>query len=196
MLYERSAPANFSLSLLRPGMTGIGMIKNPAGLGFGLVLGRIRAVTLLPVELGCAEKKLGAKLPSHDAVPQIDPERKITMRLDPSLVHVADNRLRGRANNEWLLELLPASNGHDGELRREAFDVLLLLLEKRLRDEERKRGVLHTQLLKTRIELALDPFPHRPAVRPNHHAAAHRRVVGELRTEHELVVPLREVFGP
>src|SRR5690606_3266284 len=37
-------------------------------------------------------------------------------------------------------------------------------------------------------------LPDRPAVRAHHHAAAHRRVVRQLRLQDELVVPLVEVL--
>src|SRR5438093_435457 len=76
-----------------------------------------------------------------------------------------------------------------------AYDVILLALEEALRNEEWEIGVLMTRRLEHVIEGALHSLPDTVAIGTNHHAAAHRRVVGELRAQDDLVVPGAEVLG-
>ena len=44
------------------------------------------------------------------------------------------------------------------------------------------------------VQRLLNVLPQRPAVRPDDHAAAHRRVIGQLGFQNQLVVPLRKIF--
>src|SRR5262249_56001542 len=90
----------------------------------------------------------------------------------------------------------PAAADRDHrELGREALDVLLFLLEERLRDEHRERGVHVAGGLEASVERGLDVLPQRPPVRLHDHAAADRSVVRQVGAQHELVVPLVEVFA-
>src|SRR4030095_4170250 len=169
-------------------------VDHLARLGLGLVVGAVGRVALLPPELEGAEKELGAKLPADDAVPLIDEHGQVAIRLDPLRVRVTDDRLRRRPHHQRLGQLLAAADRDHRELGREPLDVLLFLLEERLRDEERERGVHVAGGLETSVERRLDVLPQRPAVGLDDHAAADRRVVRQVGAQHELVVPLVEVF--
>src|SRR2546430_8595307 len=67
--------------------------------------------------------------------------------------------------------------------------------EKALGDEQREVGVLVACRLEHGIQGGLHQLPHAVAVRPDHHAAAYRRVVRQLGLHDDVVVPLAEVLG-
>jgi hypothetical protein len=74
---------------------------------------------------------------------------------------------------------------------RESFDVLRFLLDEAHRDEQREARVLVARGLEASIEVGLDLFPDRVAVRPDHHAALDdARGLGELRLRDDVLVPL------
>ncbi len=83
---------------------------------------------------------------------------------------------------------------HHGGLRGEPLHVLGLLRQQALGDEHREVGVLVARLLEHIVERALDELPDGVPVRADHHAPTNGRVVGELRLQHDLVVPGREVL--
>src|SRR5258708_7326641 len=72
---------------------------------------------------------------------------------------------------------------------------MFFLFDKTFRDEQRKCHVLVAAGLEARIQCLLNVFPERPAVRPHNHAATHRSVVGQLRLQNQLVVPLRKILS-
>src|SRR5436190_20502254 len=82
----------------------------------------------------------------------------------------------------------------EGDLLRESLDVLGLLREVAHRDEEREVRVLMARRLDHVVERALHQLPDAIAVRPDHHAPAHRGVIGELRLHDDIAVPLAEVL--
>ena len=71
---------------------------------------------------------------------------------------------------------------------------MLFLVDKAAGNQQRKRHVLVPGGFEAPIQPLLNVFPQRPAVRPHDHAAAHRRVVRQLRLQHQLVVPLRKIL--
>ena len=92
-----------------------------------------------------------------------------------------------------LLQLLAAAAGDPGHLRGESLDVLGLALQHRFRDEEREVGVLDAGRLDPGVEPVHHPLPQPIAVGPDHLAAAHRAIVGQLRLAHDLDVPAVEI---
>mgnify|MGYP003693733085 CR=1 FL=1 len=84
---------------------------------------------------------------------------------------------------------------HPRALGREALDVIGLELEQRFGNQHRKVGVLVAGGLDPVVEQPLHVLPQRVAVRADRHAAAHRRVIGELRLADHLGVPAREVVA-
>src|ERR1051325_2464811 len=108
---------------------------------------------------------------------------------------MVDDRLRRGADDQRLVELLAAAVGDDRRLGREALDMLRLLLEEALRYEQREVGVPVARLLEHVVERALHPLPDAVAIGANDHAAAHRRVVGQLGAKNDFVVPGAEVFS-
>src|SRR5256885_951207 len=79
-------------------------------------------------------------------------------------------------------------------LLRESFDVLGLLREVAHRDEEREVRVFMARRLDHVVERALHQLPDAVAVRPDDHAPAHRRIVGQLGLGNDVAVPLAEVL--
>ena len=71
---------------------------------------------------------------------------------------------------------------------------MLLLVDEAARNEHRERHVLMAGGLEAAVERLLDVFPQRPAVGPHDHAAADRRIIGELRLDDQLVVPLGKIL--
>ena len=71
----------------------------------------------------------------------------------------ADHGLRRGPDGERLLQLLAAADRHPGALRREALDVLLLLLQEALGDEEREVGVDVAGLLDAPVHVRLHVLP-------------------------------------
>ena len=140
-------------------------------------------------------KSLRAQFPAHHAVPLIDQHRQVAVRLNPLRIGIADDRFRGRADHQRLFEFFAAAVGHDRQFRGKSRDVGFLLFDEAARDQQRKRGVQVTGGLEPPVKRLCDVFPQRPAVGTHDHAAAHRRVIGQLRAQHQLVVPLGKVFG-
>jgi hypothetical protein len=85
--------------------------------------------------------------------------------------------------------------GDDRALLGEALDVLGLLLEERQRDEQREVRVDVAGVLEHAVEDPLHVLPQRVAPRLDHHAAAHRRVLGQVGGLDDLLVPLGVVVG-
>src|SRR5207249_7649438 len=99
-------------------------------------------------------------------------EWQIAIALHPLREHVVDDRLRRRPKDQGLIELLAAPVRDNGELWREAFHVLGLLLHEALGNEKREVGVSMPGFLEHVIESALHPLPDAVAIRANDHAAA------------------------
>ena len=102
---------------------------------------------------------------------------------------------RRRPDDEPLFELFVAAAGDPRHLRREPFDVLLLLHQEALGNEQREVRVHVAGRLEPRVEQPLDVFPDRVAVRPDDHAALDGRVVGQLGAADDVEIPAREVLG-
>ena len=76
----------------------------------------------------------------------------------------------------------------------EAFDVLRLFFQERLRDEQRKVSVLVTRRLEHLIERLLDVHPNGVAPRLDDHAAAHVGIFRQIGGGDHLLIPLGIVF--
>ena len=128
---DRHRPARVSQSLRV-------QVENHPRFGFGLLRGLVRGVPFLPEELGRAQERPRHLLPAHDVRPLVDQDRQIAPRLHPLRVHRADDRFRGRTDDQLLFELLAAAVRDVGDLRREALDVLRLLVQQALGNEQRE----------------------------------------------------------
>ncbi len=136
------------------------------------------------------------KFPADDAVPLVHQHGQVAVGLDPLRPHVADDGFRCGTKDERLGEFFAAADGDDGEFGREAFDVMLFFFDEAFGNQQGERDVLVAGGLEASIQGLLNVFPERPAVGTHDHAAAHRSVVGELRLQHQLVVPLRKILRP
>ena len=71
---------------------------------------------------------------------------------------------------------------------------MLFLVDKTAWNQQRERHILMTRGLEAAVERLLDVLPKCPSVRAHDHAAPHRRVIGELRLDDQLVVPLGKIL--
>ena len=161
----------------------------------------VRGVPLLPQELHRPQEEPRAQLPAADVGPLIDQERQVAVALHPVGEGVADDRLRRRPDDQRLLDLalrleaalrvrLEPRVRDDRALHREAFDVVGFLREEALRDEEREVGVDVPRRLEAPIEAVLEHLPDGIAMRLDDHAAAHRRVLGQVTGLDHVQIPL------
>ena len=155
----------------------------------------MRRVAFLPEKLGRAQEGPRHLLPADDVRPLVDQHGQIAPRLNPLLVHHAEDRLGGGPDDQLFLELLGAAPGDPGDLRRKALDVLRLAHQQALGNEEREVRVHVARGLEPIVQLALDVFPDGVAVRPDHHAALDRRVVGQFRLADDVQIPAGEIGG-
>ncbi len=154
-----------------------------------LGLGLVRGMAFLPEELGRPEERARHLLPPHDVRPLVDEHRQVTPRLDPLLVHHAEDRLGGGPHDEPLVELLGAALGHPRHLRREALDVLGFAEQQALGNQQREVRVHVAARLDAAIQLLLNQLPDGVAVRPDDHEALDRRIVGQFRLPDDVQIP-------
>jgi hypothetical protein len=170
-------------------------VEREQGLPHGISLIHVRGVTLLPQELGGAQEHPRPHLPADHVRPLVEQQRQIPVRADPLGHHLADDRLRGRPDDQRLLELLAAGVGDDRQLRRETLDVLGLALQVARRDQQREVGVEVTGLLDAPVDVGLQQLPHPVSVGADYHCAPDRAAVDQLALEDDLVVPGGEVLA-
>ena len=113
--------------------------------------------------------------------------------MDNIAVMLAEQRLRGRTDAVALLQLIIAAHRDPRALRREALDVILLLLQQRFRDQHGHINILCTRLLKLRIQKLLDILPDRVAIGTVNEHSLDGGVVDQLRLFAHIGVPLGKI---
>src|SRR3989440_12704247 len=93
---------------------------------------------------------------------------------------MADDGLRRWTNYQGFRKFFSAANGDNRKLWRKSLDVVFLLVDEAAGNQHRKRHVLMAGGLESAVKRLLGVFPQRPAVGAHDHAAAARRLVGEL----------------
>ena len=88
----------------------------------------------------------------HDVVPLVELDWQVSVGLDPLGVGRVHDGLAGGTNRDGLGKLGLARPGHPGHLRREVGDVVLLLLQRRLRHEDGEVAVLNAELLNLAVK--------------------------------------------
>ena len=83
--------------------------------------------------------------------------------------------------------------GYDGAFLSKSVYVRCLFAEVAFRNKKREVGILVARLLKPSVEFRLHALPNGVAVRLDDHAAAHARILSEIRLNNELVVPFAVV---
>jgi hypothetical protein len=203
MEYVRDAPANFSLELFCPSSTGMEYVfrkrlidaEHAQRFFVCFSFGFVRGVPLLPEEFGRAQERPRHLLPSDDVRPLVNEHGQIAPGLDPLRVHRADDRFRGRPDDQLLLEIFRASLRHPRHLWRKAFDVLGFAHDQAFGNEQREVRVDVPGLFESAIEVLLYQLPDGVSVRPDHHTALDRRVVRQLGAPDNVQIPAGEVFG-
>ena len=67
-------------------------------------LGLVHGVPFLPQEFRSAQEQSGPHFPAHNIGPLIDQDRQVAIRLHPLRVGCANDCLRRRPNNQWLVQ--------------------------------------------------------------------------------------------
>ena len=159
-----------------------------------LLFGRVHGVSLLPEELTGAEERTGRLLPAHHRTPLVQHLRQIAIRVHMLRIVIAEQRLRGRAHAEALLQGLKAALRDPGDFRREALDMIFLLVEKTLGNKKRHVAILYACRLEALIQKALDALPDCISGGLNDHTAFDARIVAELCLPHNVGIPLCEIL--
>ncbi len=172
------------------------LVEPHHGLVPRVVRGRVCGVALLPEELLRAEEGLRLRrLPAHDRAPLVHAQRQVAVAPHPLADVGGNDRLRGWADGEALLELLRAGLGHPRDLGVEPLDDVLLAFEVRLGDEHGEVGVLDPRIFELRVEEPLQTLPDGVGARAGDDESAHPvgAVVGQSRLLYDLGVPLAGV---
>jgi len=170
--------------------------ENPERLLLGLGLAGMGRVAFLPEKLGGSQKQPGPELPADHVGPLVQQHREIPVALDPLRQHRVDDRFGGGTHDQRLLQQLAAPMGHHGGFGGKSLDVFRFLRQKTLGNEEREIRVLMPGVLEHPVEATLHLLPDGIPVGTDHHAPAHRTVIGEFGAQHEFVVPGVEVLRP
>ncbi len=161
-------------------------------------------VPLLPQKLGRAKKQAGTHLPAHHVGPLITENRQIAIRVNPVLICVPDDSLRGGAHYELLFEpgirvdndpltvgiVLETIVGNHSALFGETLHMVRLLAEKRFGYEQREIGVFVPRLLEHLIESGLHLLPNSITVRLDNHTSAYGRIFRKARFNYQIIIPL------
>ena len=183
-------------------------LKHLACLFFGLFLGGVGSVALLPEEFRRTEEHAGAHLPAENVCPLVDEDGEIAIGVDPVLICVPDDGLRSGADDKLLFKtcvginndsvsvgvILKAVVGDHRTFLGEAFNVVGLAAEEALRNQKREVSVDMSGFLEHIVELTLHLFPDRISVGLDHHTAAHSALFGEIGLHDQLVIPLRVII--
>ena len=178
------------------------------GLLDSLLARGVRRVALLPQEFGGAQEQARTHLPAHDVRPLVAQDRQVAVRLNPVLIGIPDNGLRGRTHDQLLFELgvgiddnalafgivLQTVVRHHGALLGKALDVVGLFREERFGDEQREIGVLMPRILKHLVQRVVHLLPDGIAIGFDDHTTAYGRILGQPRLHDQIVVPLRVVL--
>ncbi len=153
-------------------------------------------MALLPKELGGAQEHARAQLPADDVGPLVDQNRQVAIALDPLREEMADDGFRRRANDVGLFQFLAAGDGDHRQLGRKAFHMLGFLLQKTLRDQQRKINILMAGGFEAIVQLALQHFPDGVAVGLDDHAAFDDfGRLGHVAMKHDVLIPGSEVLA-
>ena len=175
---------------------GIDVIEDHKRFGLGLGLGGMDGVAFLPEELGGAQERAGAHLPTHDVGPLVDQDGQVAVRANPFGVEVTDDGLGGGTDNVGLGELFAAGTGDLGDFGGKALDVLGFFGQKAFGDEQGKVRIDVTALFDAAVEAGLNAFPDGIAGRFEDDTAADDfGIVGQVGFTDDIEVPLRIVFG-
>ena len=129
--------------------------------------------------------------------------------MDPVLIRVPDDGLRGRTHDEFFFELgsgidldtalilLGAQTvmGYHGTLLGKTLDVLGLAAQERFRNQQGEVGVLSASLLKHLVKLLLHLLPDSIAIRLDHHTSAYGRLLCHIGLYNQIIEPLAVIIG-
>ena len=120
---------------------------------FRFLISCMDGVSLLPQEFSGTQEGSCGLLPSQHGTPLVPYFGKITVRLYRLAPYITEQSLRSRAYTEPLLKLLHPSMCHPRHLRRKAFNMILLLLKKTLRNQNREIDILYSRFFKPFVKI-------------------------------------------
>ena len=117
-------------------------------------------VSFLPQELSCSnEWGRVLKLPSDYIGPLIEAQWQIPMRVDPFRIGRVHNGFTGWTDSDWFWHLGLSTLGNPGDFRREAFNVIFLLVQGCFCYKHWEVAILHANLFNSYINELLDVLP-------------------------------------
>ena len=162
-------------------------------LGARLFLGGMDRVTLLPEELTAAQERARRFLPAEHAAPLVIQARQVAPAVHNVAPVLAEQRLGRRADAQALGQLLAAADRDPRALRREALDVILLLLQEAFGNKHRHGDVFMSRLLEFPVQRVHDVLPDGIAIGAHDEQALYRGIVHELRLDADVREPLGKV---
>ena len=122
----------------------------------------------------------GGLFPAQDGAPLVILHGKLPVGLQHIGEVLTEQGLRGRTDGIPLLQPLTAAHGNPCALRCEALHMVLFLLQKAFRNQQRHVHILDTLLLKFLIQHILDILPNGIAIRTINKHTFDRGVVDKL----------------
>ena len=107
---------------------------------------------------------------------------------------LTEERLGSRTHAESVLELFASAMSYPSNLRSEALDMILFLLEETLGDKHRHTNILVASSLEHSIEDALDIFPDSIAIGSDDHTALNASIFDKLSFFANIGIPLCKVL--
>ena len=167
-------------------------------------------MALLPQEFGRAKEEAGPHLPTHHVAPLVAQHGQVPPAVDPVLIGIPDNGLRGGTHDELFFQLgfrvhhdavtlgvvHEAVMGDHGALLGKACHVLRFPAEEALGDEEGEVRILNTRCLEHVVQDALHLFPDGVSVGLDNHASAYGGLLCQIGLYNQVIVPLGVVLFP
>ena len=168
-------------------------VEHPLGLLARLLGSGMHGVPLLPEELAVTQEGTAGLFPAQHAAPLVIHLRQVAVGLDHVAEMLTEQRLRRRTDAKPLLKLVAAAHRDPRALRREALDVILLLLQQGFRDQHRHINVLCAGLFEFGVHQALDVLPDGIAIGTVDKHALDGGIVDQLGLFAHIGVPLGKV---
>ena len=153
----------------------------------------MKRMTLLPQEFSASQERSRGLFPTHNAAPLVVFHRQISPGMQNMTPVITEQRFTGRTDAESLREFFLASYRDPRTLGCKAFNVILFLLKKGLRNQHRHGDILMSVSLEHAVQNALNVFPDSIAIGAQHKQALDAGIVYQLSLRAHIREPLGEI---
>ena len=150
-------------------------------------------MAFLPQKLPVTQEGAGSLFPTQHTAPLVVFHGQITVRLQNVGKMLTEQGLGSGADGVPLLSLVNTAVGNPGTLGSEAFHMILFLLQKAFRDQQRHVHIFYALGLKHLVHNMLNVFPNSIAVGTVNEHALNGRIVNELCLGAHIGEPLGKV---